>query len=91
MDCLALDGFDLNTAHKLKSKDKKLDSNPGLQGGKRECFLCYQCYHKISVEFEYNLKLAYSKKIHLGQRRQVELRRNTKNMVVKKKLIVTRL
>ena len=34
---LALDGFDLNTVHKLSSKEKKSrqsqDSNPGLLGG----------------------------------------------------------
>ena len=33
---LALDGFDLNTVHKLSSKD----SNSGLLGGKQECSLC---------------------------------------------------
>ena len=34
--CLTLDGFDLNTVHKLSSKD---NLNSGLLGGKRECFL----------------------------------------------------
>ena len=42
--CLALDGFVLNTVHKLSSKDKKsrlgLNLNPGLLGGKQERFLC---------------------------------------------------
>ena len=41
---LALDGFDLTTVHKLSSKEKKSwrsqVSNPGLLGGKQECFLC---------------------------------------------------
>ena len=47
---LALDGFDFNTVHKIKSnemnsqRDKKSprsrDSNLGLQGGKQESFLC---------------------------------------------------
>ena len=36
--CLPLDGFDLNTVHKLSSKEKKSgrnwDSNPGLLGKK---------------------------------------------------------
>ena len=44
IDSLALDGFDLNAVHQLSSKDKKRwqsrDSNPGLLGGKQECFLC---------------------------------------------------
>ena len=44
IDCLALDGFDLNPVHKLISKEKKSrqswDSNPGQLGGKQECFLC---------------------------------------------------
>ena len=38
--CFALDGWDLNTAHKLSSKEKKSwrsrDLNPGLLGGKQE-------------------------------------------------------
>ena len=42
--CLQLDGFDLNNGHKLSSNEKKSqqsrDSNPGLLGGKQECFLC---------------------------------------------------
>ena len=42
--CLALDGFDLNSVHKLSSKDKKSqqsrDPNPGLLGGKQGYFLC---------------------------------------------------
>ena len=42
--CLALDVFDLNTVHKLSSREKKSRwspySNPGLLGGKQECFLC---------------------------------------------------
>ena len=37
--CLALGGFDLDTVHKLSSKEKKSrrsqDSNPWLLGGKR--------------------------------------------------------
>ena len=41
--CLVLDGFDLNTVHKLSSKEKKSrwsqDSNPGLLGGMLA--LCY--------------------------------------------------
>ena len=40
---LALDGFDVNTAHKLSSKEKKYrqsrDWNPALMDGKQECFL----------------------------------------------------
>ena len=40
---LALDEFDLNTVHKLSSKEKKSrrsqDSNLGLLGGKQECSL----------------------------------------------------
>ena len=44
IQCLALDGFDLNTAHKQSCKEKKSwqtrDLNPGLLGGKQECFLC---------------------------------------------------
>ena len=42
--CLALDGVDLNTLHKLGSKEKKSqlsrDSNSGLLSGKLECYLC---------------------------------------------------
>ena len=42
--CLVLDGFDLNTAHRQSCKEKKSwqtrDLNPGLLGGKQECFLC---------------------------------------------------
>ena len=42
--CLALDGFNLNTGHKLSSKEKKLQpsrkSSLGLQGGKQEFYLC---------------------------------------------------
>ena len=42
--CLVLDGFDLNTVHKLSNKEKKYgqnpDSNPGLLGTKQECYLC---------------------------------------------------
>ena len=50
IQCIAPDGFDLdlNTVHWLCSKDNYLekksqqsqDSNPGLLGGKWECFLC---------------------------------------------------
>ena len=43
INCLALDGFDLYTVHKLSSKEKKYCrsqiSNPRLLGGKQECFL----------------------------------------------------
>ena len=46
--CLALDGFDLNTVHKLSNKEKKYwlsqDLNLGLLGGKQECFHCALCY-----------------------------------------------
>ena len=42
--CLALDGFDLNTVHRLSIKEKKSwrsrDSSPGMLGGKQECLLC---------------------------------------------------
>ena len=42
INCLALDGFHLNTVHQLSSEEKKSwrcrDSNPGLLGGKQECF-----------------------------------------------------
>ena len=42
--CLAIYGFNLNTVHNLSSKEKKSqrsrDSNPGLLGGKQECFHC---------------------------------------------------
>ena len=42
--CLALDGFDLNTVHKLSSKEKIFrpcqDSNLGLLGWKQVCFFC---------------------------------------------------
>ena len=42
--CIALDGFDLYTVHKLSSKEKKSQrswvSNLGLLGGKQESFLC---------------------------------------------------
>ena len=42
--CLALDGFDVNTAYKPSSKDKKSWQsrvlNPGLLVWKLECFLC---------------------------------------------------
>ena len=38
--CIALDGYNLNTVHKLSSKEKKSqpswDLNPGLLGGKQE-------------------------------------------------------
>ena len=37
--CIALYGFDLNSVHKLSSKEKSRDSNPGLLGGKQECYL----------------------------------------------------
>ena len=37
--CLALDGFDLHTVHKLSSKEKKILPVPGLLGGKQETFL----------------------------------------------------
>ena len=44
IQCLALDGFNLNTVHKLSSKEKKSqrsrDSNQRHLGGKQECFLC---------------------------------------------------
>ena len=44
IQCLALDGFDLNTVHKLSRRERKSwqswDSKPGLPGGKQECFLC---------------------------------------------------
>ena len=47
--CLALDGFDINTIHKLSSKEKNSqgekswrgrDLNPGLLDVKQECNLC---------------------------------------------------
>ena len=42
--CLAQDGFNLNTVHKLSRKEKKSrwsqDSNLGLLVGKQECLLC---------------------------------------------------
>ena len=42
--CKALDGFDLNTVHKLSCKEKKSwrswDLNPGLLVGRQESFLC---------------------------------------------------
>ena len=42
--CLALDGFDLKTVHKLSTQKKILrqgqDSNLGLLNGMKECFLC---------------------------------------------------
>ena len=38
--CLALDGFDLNTVHKLSSKEKHLGRDLNLGLGKQECFLC---------------------------------------------------
>ena len=31
--CLALDGFDLNTVHKLSSKEKKILAEPGFKPG----------------------------------------------------------
>ena len=41
---LALVGLNLNTIHKLSSKEKEYpqswDSKPGLLGGKQECYLC---------------------------------------------------
>ena len=39
---IALDGFDLNTAHKLSSYETQAgwDSNSGLLGGMQECYLC---------------------------------------------------
>ena len=41
---LALDGLDLNTVHKLRSKREDYppsqDSTLGLLAGKQECFLC---------------------------------------------------
>ena len=40
--CLAQDGFDLNTVHKLSRKEKESwrskDLSQGLLGGKQECF-----------------------------------------------------
>ena len=49
---LALDGFDLNTFHKLSSYEKNLylgrDSNPGPLGAKRERYpLCDPPYSKV--------------------------------------------
>ena len=41
---ITLDGFNLNTAHKLSSKEKKILTEPGFKPGaaswKQECYLC---------------------------------------------------
>ena len=55
--CIALDGFDTNTVHKLSCKDKKsqqsLDSNPGQLGGKQVCFLCAMLRRCLGPRYKY--------------------------------------
>ena len=44
--CLALDGLDLNTVHKLSSKEKKNSVEPGFEPGTfgREAWMLPLCY-----------------------------------------------
>ena len=70
--CLALDGFDLNTVHKVSSKEKisrrSQDLNLGLLVGKQECFHCAMqpsffalLIHEGFLKFDIAAKTAFLK------------------------------